>query len=549
MDFFYDDFDACLDKTIDSLKLLLYRRHNDIFERLDFDNQEIYQDPLLFAYVTQKDNKWLDCLIYGYEKTAKEKIAVFTNKEGIIYISKIGYFKTNVLESELTLVNIEDKFTLIDSDNNKINYDFEPIFYLKEQIELVKTIHPLQECMFVNNEGKIVNVETNNLFTKHIDHFNNALDIIKKYYSDYFKLLKKNVKKVMMYCGEPYSFASIQCHNMIFLNVNNEDDEIFFLDHILHEGSHVVFNTLTYDTKLDLFTIPFKSPISDFTKNPQDHGEVYGRFHGMFTQSNINICFENCIKNNVFNERQLHELLGRFSSNMKRFNASVEKFNLPHLYKSEGLKWYTFFSSRCDELTERNRKTIYSLDVSNQPYVFSYKVFNKTNLMKLSILIFFLLSLNITAQEIKESYPQRVGDINFDPLIDDQSFKICDEKQTAQYYNFSKGFHYKGEKYEIIKIFKEKYHPGMIGDKEGGTGYITIRFLVNCEGKTGLFRVQEMNLNYLPAKFDESIKSQLLEITKSLDGWLVGEYDGKNFDYYQYLTFKLDNYKLLEILP
>lgn len=379
MDFFYNDFDICLTKTIDSLKLLLYKRHSDIFERLDFDDDDIYQDPLLFAYVTQKDDKWLDYLIYGYEKNPKKKIEVFTNKKGIIYISKIGYFITNLISCELILENKNGRFILFDSSGNNVNFNFEPIFYLAEQIELIKTHHPLLECMFVNNDGEIVDVEINNIAEKHIDHFNNSLAIIKKHYFDYFTLLIKNVKKVLMYHGEPYSFASIQGHNMIFLNVSNEDDEIFFLDHILHEGSHVVFNTLTYDTKIDLFTIPFKSPISDFTKNPQDHGEVYGRFHGMFTQSNINICFETCIENNIFNTRQNHELLGRFSSNMKRFNASVEKFNLPLLYKEEGLKWYTFFKNRCAELTKRNRETIYSLDVSNQPYVFSYEIFNKTN--------------------------------------------------------------------------------------------------------------------------------------------------------------------------
>lgn len=167
--------------------------------------------------------------------------------------------------------------------------------------------------------------------------------------------------------------------------------------------------------------------------------------------------------------------------------------------------------------------------------------------MKL-IFFAFLFSLSANAQEINELYPQQVGDVKFDPQIDEQSFKICDIKNTAQYYNFSNGFQYKGEKYGLIKKIREKYQPEIVAS-EGGTGYITIRFLVNCEGKTGLFRVQEMDMNYMPTKFDAGIINQLLAVTKSLDGWLIGEYDGKNYDYYQYLTFKLENYKVLEILP
>lgn len=167
--------------------------------------------------------------------------------------------------------------------------------------------------------------------------------------------------------------------------------------------------------------------------------------------------------------------------------------------------------------------------------------------MKITYLI-LLFSFTLSAQVTDELYPQQVGDIEFDQKLDDPNFKICDVKQTAQYYNFSKGFQYKGEKYEILKKFKENYNPKIV-TTGGGSGYITIRFLINCEGKKGLFRVQEMDMNYMPTKFDEDNIKQLLAITKSLDGWLIGEYDEKKYDYYQYLTFKLINYKLLEILP
>jgi len=50
-------------------------------------------------------------------------------------------------------------------------------------------------------------------------------------------------------------------------------------------------------------------------------------------------------------------------------------------------------------------------------------------------------------------------------------------------------------------------------------------------------------------KFSDSLSSQLLSLTKELDGWLVGEMEGKKYDYYQYLTFKMENGKLIEIMP
>lgn len=72
-------------------------------------------------------------------------------------------------------------------------------------------------------------------------------------------------------------------------------------------------------------------------------------------------------------------MLGRFSSNMKRFRSGVKTFDIPWLYKEEGKLWYDFFAKRYKDLYERNKIVIESFDVSNQPYIFSYEIFDKTN--------------------------------------------------------------------------------------------------------------------------------------------------------------------------
>ena len=48
---------------------------------------------------------------------------------------------------------------------------------------------------------------------------------------------------------------------------------------------------------------------------------------------------------------------------------------------------------------------------------------------------------------------------------------------------------------------------------------------------------------------NKDISEQLLNITKSLDGWVIGKHEGKAYDYYQYLTFKIEDGELIEILP
>lgn len=169
--------------------------------------------------------------------------------------------------------------------------------------------------------------------------------------------------------------------------------------------------------------------------------------------------------------------------------------------------------------------------------------------MRQLILISFLITtLYSCGQETEKkiSYPIQVGDIYFDKKFDDPSFKLCDENKIFQYYNFGKGLLYKGEKAKINEHFKDRLKTK--GQKDE-SGYLTIRFIVNCEGKTGRYRIQGMNNDYKAKVFNEKLVNQLLILTKKLNDWMVGEYEGKIFDYYQYLTFKIEGGKLTEIMP
>jgi hypothetical protein len=78
-------------------------------------------------------------------------------------------------------------------------------------------------------------------------------------------------------------------------------------------------------------------------------------------------------------------------------------------------------------------------------------------------------------------------------------------------------------------------------------GDITVRFLVNCEGKTGLFRVRQMNTGLTEP--DKKTGRKALRFTKSLEGWIPKEIKGFKADYYQYLTYKIEDGKVSEVLP
>lgn len=155
-----------------------------------------------------------------------------------------------------------------------------------------------------------------------------------------------------------------------------------------------------------------------------------------------------------------------------------------------------------------------------------------------------LLSCNQAQDKAEQKVLNHVGSIQTDASLDDPTFIVCDETWTYEYYNFGKGVQFEGEKIKILNHFKEQYKP-LAKDN----GYFTIRFVVNCRGETGRYRIESMNFDYQPIVFDEKTADQLLTLTKELKGWGIAAYEKKERDYYQYLTFKLEDGRITEILP
>lgn len=160
---------------------------------------------------------------------------------------------------------------------------------------------------------------------------------------------------------------------------------------------------------------------------------------------------------------------------------------------------------------------------------------------------FVLILVMIRCQSNQDSnYLRWVGDSKFNPEIDNENFKPCHgDESISQYFNHSKGLQYEGHKPALVDIIKKKYRAVEVNE----SGWVRIRFVVNCNSRTGRFRITEADENYIERSFDQRITNQLINITKSLDGWKpLPSFDDPR-DYYQYLLFKIENGDIIEIMP
>lgn len=164
----------------------------------------------------------------------------------------------------------------------------------------------------------------------------------------------------------------------------------------------------------------------------------------------------------------------------------------------------------------------------------------------LILLVSFSCKKDVGVKKVPSKYPKQIGNSSFNVKKDNANFVPCgSENKIAQYFNLGNGLPYKGEKKALETVFKEKYNAINVNE----SGLIRIRFVVNCKGETGRFRVLEMNEEYKKFKFNNAIVHQLLKITQELSGWKIQQKNTYGIDYYQYLIFKIKNGKLIEILP
>ncbi len=149
-------------------------------------------------------------------------------------------------------------------------------------------------------------------------------------------------------------------------------------------------------------------------------------------------------------------------------------------------------------------------------------------------------------KEIANHQVHRIGYIDPGNVMDDpDSLQLCHHpKRIADYYNGKGGF--EGGKKALWQQIEQKLDNTKL---KQASGYLTFRFIVNCRGEAGWFTTEEADLTYQKKTFDVALVSHLFEILSELNEWRPCTVRGETRDAYFYITFKLEDGELIEILP
>src|SRR5690606_6580498 len=242
-----------------------------------------------------------------YLEKEKLKILHSYNKSGIAYIPKIGYFKKDITSI------------------------YEPIL-IEGDFEIIKQVHPTQEKYFVEfYKGHIVNQnpEHNSVWKEHFQELFEAINIIKRHLPDYYLQLKFANRKIYLHDNPKIiNFTSVETLGMLYFYVIGNNNLIYFIEELIHQGSHNYLYYVVHNRK-DYFKIDVDNLVMrDFTNQQWDYRTIYGAFHGLFTVTQRVECFDKLLAQNVFSGREKHELMGRLTDQFARYRTGLELLDL-----------------------------------------------------------------------------------------------------------------------------------------------------------------------------------------------------------------------------
>lgn len=346
------------------IKILLYKEYPELFDKLDFENNNIFLEPLLFSYYNSKKiNRFskalLEEILQSYLLHKKTlKINQSYNKDNIAYIPNTGYFKKGLKSI------------------------YEPILKSVD-FEILKEIHPTQEHYFKEiYDGHIVNDNPiyNSVWKENYKELESAILIIKEHLPVFYQELVCTNRKIYLHDNPKIiNFTTVETLGMLYFYVIGKENLIYFIEELIHQGSHNFLYYVVHNRK-DYFKIDVDNIIMrDLTKQQWDYRNVYGAFHGLYTVTKRVECFDILLSKNIFTGREKHELLGRLADMFPRFQTGLELLNLDLVYTEKGKEFYFTLTRACQSILQKYEKIQKEFDLSHRDVDFRYNEFCLTN--------------------------------------------------------------------------------------------------------------------------------------------------------------------------
>ncbi|MEO0732963.1 MAG: hypothetical protein AAFZ52_09015 [Bacteroidota bacterium] len=142
--------------------------------------------------------------------------------------------------------------------------------------------------------------------------------------------------------------------------------------------------------------------------------------------------------------------------------------------------------------------------------------------------------------------PSRQHDLGYiphDPQLDDSAYTVCDSTKIHSGRNrlhYAAGTEKLREDIRANYVYSPKYATF--------NGYVIVRFLVNCQGQTGRYRVQALHPDFSPATAPATLLPHLTDLIRRLNNWTKSPEYGRQAEYAKYINLQFTDGKLQYVL-
>ncbi|MBB5619560.1 hypothetical protein HDE69_000596 [Pedobacter cryoconitis] len=381
---------------IENIKLLLFKFDPDIFDRIDFDNDSIYQEPLLFAFFNSDSQNIysLNSILAKYYLSNDPLITISIESDlhGRIYLPGLGWMITRI-PNQVFVLNCAKGELKLTRESIDIEFRFEPIEFIEgTRIELLKYPLSLLDRFYYDPYNNIVEVEIEEVSAKQNNHLKLAFDLIRQHAPQHLQLIEAVVTKCVIFNVDTAlrnSFATLSAQGIGFFNSYQDTyNEVFFVDDIAHQTGHVIFNALIYEVENFIAVSPALVLDTVVLSNGSlETRDVYTIFHALYTYYATFICLDACLKVKAFIGYKKHEAMGRMAFYIRKCYSDIGLIEKPKngeypankLFTPNGLVIYNELKSIFMEMAKEWGPQVKHFDLSNQPYNFNYSIFLASN--------------------------------------------------------------------------------------------------------------------------------------------------------------------------
>jgi hypothetical protein len=387
---FYQDVINGTGAIADTMKALLYSQGPELFAVLDFERDDIFLEPLLFAYFNHANRDQcatLPQLLFGYLDSAARpaRVPVVSAGNGVIYVPQIGYFKTAIPNTRLDLVCDNGVFHL-EHNGKKVASSFEERLMVADgRLEVYRYNHPLFAPYYVPYNRYVkdlppVEVNVDDAVKRHLPGLMRALGIIKQYCPRFYnEILTTNRSVTLFHHPAVNCFVTLAIHGAIFLTTIDDNDEVFFVEELMHQCSHNAFNAVLFD-KASYFKIDVEHEIlGEHLNKKNETRSLYSAIHGLYTVVKRYEGFDVLYAEDIFKGRQKHEFLGRIGDLKKRLHTGLDDLNFDKVYTPKGFEMFQLMRQTGDDTVKHLQALDGVFNFSNQPEEFSYAKFAELN--------------------------------------------------------------------------------------------------------------------------------------------------------------------------